>query len=61
MRFPIDVVFFGRGGEVVRVAPAVPPRRLLVCRHARATLETLAGRAERFLAAGSLLDPQAIE
>jgi uncharacterized protein len=61
MRFAIDVVFFGADGEVLRVADAVPSRQLLTCRRARATLETAAGCAERFLAVGALLDPETVE
>jgi uncharacterized membrane protein (UPF0127 family) len=61
MRFAIDVVFLGADGETVRVAPVVPPRRIVTCRRARATLETAAGCAERFVATGALLDAQAIQ
>ena len=66
MRFPIDVVFLDRHGEPVRVAAAVPPRRLVTCLRAHAALETPAGAAGRFLAAGvalalGLLDAETIE
>ena len=31
MRFPLDLIWLGKDGEVVRVDPAVPPRRLKFC------------------------------
>jgi uncharacterized protein len=58
MRFAIDVVFLDGQGDVVRIADAVPPCRVLVCRGARATLETCAGESRRFVA---LLDTQAVQ
>ena len=58
MRFAIDVAFFDAEGQIVRVATAVPPRRIVTCRRARAALETAAGCAQRFLV---LLDAQAIQ
>jgi uncharacterized protein len=39
MRFALDVVFLGANGETLRVARAVPPRRVLWCRGAAAVLE----------------------
>lgn len=39
MRTPIDVAFIDREGRVCRTHVALPPRRLLVCRHACAVLE----------------------
>ena len=55
MRFALDLVWLGETGEVVRVDRAVPPRRVRSCRAARSVLETRAGEAERFLAAGAPL------
>jgi uncharacterized membrane protein (UPF0127 family) len=54
MRFAIDVVFLDGEGEVLRCVRSVPGRRVVTCWKARATMETRAGCAERFLAAGVL-------
>jgi uncharacterized protein len=45
MRFPIDVVFVDRCGEVLKVAAAVPPWRAVGCRGAKAVVELAAGEA----------------
>jgi uncharacterized membrane protein (UPF0127 family) len=60
MRFPLDLVWLGRDGRVVRVDRDVPPRRLKACLRARAVVETPAGAADRFLTAGleAALEPQ---
>ena len=47
MRFPIDVVFLARDGEVVKVVPGVKPWRTTAARGARAVLELAAGEADR--------------
>ncbi|HEY7076594.1 MAG TPA: DUF192 domain-containing protein [Solirubrobacteraceae bacterium] len=52
MRFPLDLVWLGPDGRAVRVDRSVPPRRLKTCLRARAVVETRAGRADGFLAAG---------
>jgi uncharacterized membrane protein (UPF0127 family) len=52
MRFPLDLVWLGAEGRAVRVDRSVPPRRLKSCLRARAVVETPAGGADRFLAAG---------
>jgi len=39
MRFTLDVYFLDRGGEVIAVRRAVPPRRVVCCRGAAAVLE----------------------
>ena len=52
MRFPLDLIWLGRDGEVVRVDRAVPPRRLRSCVRARSVVEANGGAADRFLAAG---------
>ncbi len=52
MRFAIDVIFLDGDRRVVRVASYVPPRRAVWAGAARAVVETRAGGAERFLAAG---------
>jgi uncharacterized protein len=52
MRFALDLIWLGPGGEVVRVDREVPPRRHRACRRARAVIETNAGCADRFLSEG---------
>jgi uncharacterized membrane protein (UPF0127 family) len=47
MRFPIDVVFAARDGEVVKVVPALKPWRTAGARGAKSALELAAGEAER--------------
>jgi uncharacterized membrane protein (UPF0127 family) len=43
MRFPIDVVFLAKNGDVLKVAPNVGPWRMRSCRRAYAVLELAAG------------------
>ncbi len=58
MRFPIDAVFLGRSGEVLRVARNVAPWRAARCSGARAVLELPAGEsARRGLEPGTQLLP----
>jgi uncharacterized protein len=52
MRFPLDLVWLGRDGQVVRVDRAVPPRRFKACLSARSVVEVNAGAADEFLARG---------
>ena len=52
MRFPLDLIWLGKDGQVVRVDPAVPPRRLKMCVKARSVVEANAGTADAFVAAG---------
>jgi uncharacterized membrane protein (UPF0127 family) len=47
MRFPIDVVFLSRAGEVLKVSPEIGPWRARSCRGAYAVLELAAGEVER--------------
>ena len=47
MRFPIDVVFLSRDGEVLKSAPALPPWRTAGARRAKAVLELAADEADR--------------
>jgi hypothetical protein len=57
MRFPIDVVFLSRQGEVLKVAERVPPWRARSCRHSYAVLELAAGEAgRRGIAVGDRFD-----
>ncbi len=47
MRFPIDVVFLAKNGEVMKVAANVGAWRMRSCRRAVAVLELPAGEAAR--------------
>ena len=47
MRFAIDIVFLDSRGNVIRLAPSVPPGRIICCWKARCTVETAAGACER--------------
>jgi len=52
MRFALDLVWLGADGAVIRVDRDVPPRRHRGCARARAVVETRAGCADRYIAAG---------
>jgi uncharacterized protein len=52
MRFPLDLIWLSKTGEVVRVDENVPPRRIKVCVRARSVVETNAGAARAFVDAG---------
>jgi len=57
MRFPIDVVFLSREGDVLKVARALPAWRLAGARRAKAALELGADEAERHgISVGTRLD-----
>ena len=61
MRFPIDVVFLSRAGEVMKISANVGPRRTRSCRRAHAVLELAAGEAEkRGIATGDHLEAEAL-
>src|SRR4051794_25947290 len=47
MRFPIDVVFLSREGEVLKVAERVPPWRTAAAKGAKAVVELPGGEAGR--------------
>ena len=47
MRFPIDIVFVSRDGRVLKVSPAVPPRRIAGSLRGFAVVEMAAGEAAR--------------
>jgi hypothetical protein len=47
MRFPIDVIFLSREGEVLKVARALPAWRTAGARRAKAALELAADEADR--------------
>jgi uncharacterized membrane protein (UPF0127 family) len=47
MRFPIDIVFLSRKGEVMKLSVDVGPWRVRSCRRAYAVLELPAGEAKQ--------------
>jgi uncharacterized protein len=47
MRFPIDAVFLGTDGEVLRIAAGLRPWRVAACRGAKAVVELPAGACRR--------------
>jgi uncharacterized membrane protein (UPF0127 family) len=51
MRFPLDLIWLDEAGQVVRIDPSVPPRRLKTCLRARSVIEARGGTADRFVAA----------
>jgi uncharacterized membrane protein (UPF0127 family) len=51
MRWPLDLVWLGGDGRVVRVDAGVPPLRVRTCRAARAVIEVPAGGAPAVVAA----------
>jgi hypothetical protein len=53
MRFALDLIWLARDGSVIRVDRDIPPRRMKLCARARSVIETEAGRADAFLAAGA--------
>jgi uncharacterized membrane protein (UPF0127 family) len=52
MRFPLDLIWLGKDGTVVRVTRGVKRRRQATCLRARTVVEVNAGEADRFIAAG---------
>jgi uncharacterized membrane protein (UPF0127 family) len=52
MRFPLDLIWLDKRGEVVRIDEAVPPRRVKTCVRARSVVEANAGCAGAFVSAG---------
>lgn len=52
MRFPLDLIWLGRDGAIVRVDRDVPRGRMRACLRARSVIETRAGEADAFVAAG---------
>ncbi len=52
MRFALDLIWLDGQGHVARVDRHVPPRRMRWCLRARSVVETNAGQADAFLAAG---------
>ena len=52
MRFDLDLIWLRRDGSVARVDRDVGPWRMRLCLRARSVVETLAGQADAFVAAG---------
>ena len=52
MRFALDLIWLDGHGQMVRVDRDVPARRMRWCPRARSVVETNAGQADAFLAAG---------
>jgi uncharacterized protein len=52
MRFALDLIWLGKGGRMVRVDRSVARGRMRICLRARSVVETTAGAADAFLAAG---------
>lgn len=52
MRFALDLIWLDKGGSVTRIDRDVGPRRITFCRGARSVVETVAGSADEFVAAG---------
>ena len=53
MRFALDLIWLRRDGSVARVDRDVGPRRMRTCLRAGSVIETVAGEADAFLAAGA--------
>jgi hypothetical protein len=52
MRFALDLIWLAKDGSVVRIDRDVGPRRMRLCARAKSVVETVAGRADAFVAAG---------
>ncbi len=59
MRFPLDLIWLRKDGTVVRVDRHVPRWQIRVCTKAKSVIETVAGRADAFVAAGVGQPPDA--
>lgn len=51
MQFPLDLIWLGKDGSVVRVDRGVPRRRQKLCLKAKTVVEVAAGGADRWVAA----------
>lgn len=51
MRFPLDLIWLGKGDRVLRVDRDVARGRMRACLRARSVVETAAGAADGFVAA----------
>jgi uncharacterized protein len=52
MRFPLDLIWLAKDGSVTRIDRDVGRGRIRICTRARSVVETVAGRADAFVAAG---------
>jgi uncharacterized protein len=57
MRFALDLIWLAKDGTVVRVDHDVAPARMRICLRARSVVETSAGQADAFIAAGLATAP----
>jgi uncharacterized membrane protein (UPF0127 family) len=53
MRFSLDLIWLDKSGGVVRIDRDVHARRMRACIRARSVIETAAGQADAFVAAGA--------
>jgi len=62
MQFPIDVIFVGRDGRVLKIRQSLGPSRVAMAARAFATVEMAAGEADRWgLQAGHTLIVRPVE
>jgi uncharacterized membrane protein (UPF0127 family) len=52
MRFPLDLIWLDKSGAVVRIDREVGRGQIRFCLKAKSVIETAAGRADAFVAAG---------
>jgi uncharacterized membrane protein (UPF0127 family) len=52
MRFALDLIWLRKDGTVARIDRDVQPGRMTFCPRARSVVETVAGAADAFIAAG---------
>jgi hypothetical protein len=52
MRFALDLIWLRKDGTVARIDRDIGPGRMVFCRRGRSVVETLAGQADEFVAAG---------
>lgn len=53
MRFALDLIWLGKDGSIVGIDRDVAPGRIVFSRGARSVIETVAGQADAFVAAGA--------
>lgn len=52
MRFALDLIWLRKDGAIARIDRDVAPARMRICVRARSVVETVAGHADDFVAAG---------
>jgi uncharacterized membrane protein (UPF0127 family) len=61
MQFPIDVLYAGRDGRIIKIRHAMPPGRISAAFSAFATIEMAAGTADRAaIRPGEMLEVRAV-